>query len=136
MTVIRISGMRLPVTLDLLLKSARWSPPADEEIFLRVFGELPDEPQFFGSQDLLRQNELWQGLDERDVFGESIEGVSLGVDLRRSIIIGVLGTDMPIVLDYRESGASPRVLYLLNHGGPVWVQVAADVEEFIRLLYE
>ena len=58
---------------------------------------------------------------------------NLGLDLARSVIIAGLGPDMPVVLDYRLSLESPRVLYL---GGdrPRWVEVASDVGDLLTRL--
>jgi hypothetical protein len=69
------------------------------------------------------------------MFWEPEVGSSLGIDLRLSVLIGVLGTDMPFVLDYRESDVVPRVLYLASSDGFAWVQVAPDVDDLIRRLY-
>jgi hypothetical protein len=55
------------------------------------------------------------------------------VDPRSSLLIGDLGFDMPIALDYSVSPGRPRVVYLPARA-PGWIEVARDVPEFMRLI--
>ncbi|MEU8347994.1 hypothetical protein [Actinomadura meyerae] len=131
---LQVLGHRIPAALEVLLKEGRWVPPADEQVFLEIFGERPNEAHFFDLSELVRCNELWRELEPLDIFWEPEVDTSLGIDLRLSVLIGVLGTDMPFVLDYRESDVVPRVLYLASSDGFAWVQVASDVEDLIHRL--
>jgi hypothetical protein len=131
---LQVLGHRIPAALEVLLKEGRWVPPADEQVFLEIFGERPNEAHFFDLAELVRCNELWRELEPLDIFWEPEVDTSLGIDLRLSVLIGVLGTDMPFVLDYRESDVVPRVLYLASSDGFAWVQVASDVEDLIHRL--
>ncbi|MER7547168.1 hypothetical protein [Actinomadura sp.] len=132
---LQVLGLRIPPALEVLLREDRWIPPAGDQVFLEIFGERPEDVHFFDLSELLRCNELWRELEPFDIFWKPEEGGSLGIDLRRSVLIGVLGTDMPFVLDYRESDMVPRVLYLASSDGFAWVQVASDVDDLIRRLY-
>jgi hypothetical protein len=100
-----------------------------------VFRVEPDNPRFYGLDDLMRQNEMWQSSSIEDAFGEISPGLSLGILPQMSIVIGGLGLDTPIVLDYRESISDPPVLYLMFNGSPRWIKVASSVDELIEILY-
>ncbi|RAY11555.1 hypothetical protein DPM19_30095 [Actinomadura craniellae] len=128
-----IGGLELPQELVSAIQSGRWTPPEDTGTYLSVFGEEPEQPEFYDLDGMARQNESWQRLPSEKVFGEEIAGVSLGIDPRRSLVIGDLGPDLPIALDYR-AGGDPRVLYLAYQGRPVWKLVAADVESLLLRL--
>jgi hypothetical protein len=130
-----IGGLSVPPALTALIRVGKWVPPSGEEIYVEVFGEGPELPAFYDVAKLIKENTSWQRLSVDEAFGDdSVEG-SLGIDPRRSLAIADLGPDMPIVLDYRESRESPRVLYLGFSGTTKWIQVAANVEELIARLY-
>ena len=65
------------------------------------------------------------------VYGEVVDGVSVGIDPTKAVLIGDLGTDMPIALDDRASVDAPRVLYL-GRGG--WLEVAKNIETLLDRL--
>ncbi|MEO3975623.1 hypothetical protein [Streptomyces sp. CAU 1734] len=65
--------------------------------------------------------------DVRDLF--TLPG--LGVDPELALLIGDLGADMPIALDYRRHGLAPRVIYLGSRG---WVEVADDFDAFSEMI--
>jgi hypothetical protein len=49
---------------------------------------------------------------------------------RQSVLIGDLGTDMPIALDYRVSASDPRVMYLPSYAAG-WIEVAPNASAFL-----
>lgn len=55
----------------------------------------------------------------------------VGVDPALSVLIGDLGIDSPIVLDYRLDRRAPRVVYMRLDG---WHVVAKDFDELIARL--
>ncbi|TDD79056.1 hypothetical protein [Actinomadura rubrisoli] len=130
-----IGGLIIPPALIALIRAGKWVPPVREQLYLEVFGEVPEMPYFYNESDLLRQNESWQRMNIQDVFGEVVAGESLGVSPRQSVVIADLGPDMPVILDYRETRKNPRVLYLKFSESPKWVQVAADIQDLIGNLY-
>ncbi|GAB2919437.1 SMI1/KNR4 family protein [Streptomyces mayteni] len=122
---LRIGGLVVPPPLTELIRSGRWVPPRDDRVLAEVFGEAPEQPEFYGRAMLVRQNTSWQALPADQVAG---------IDTARTIVIGDLGPDMPFVLDYRTSPDDPRVLYLGGPGDFRWRQVAANVGELIDRL--
>ena len=49
------------------------------------------------------------------------------------MLIGDLGHDMPIALDFGLSPDQPRVLFLPS-SAPGWIEVAPDVPTFMEIL--
>jgi hypothetical protein len=130
-----IGGLAVPLALTSWVLAGQWIPPSGEKTYVDVFGDRPEQPTFYDIHDLVRQNSSWQSLGVDDVFGRERPGESMGIEPDESIVIADLGPDMPIVLDYRESKTSPRVLYLTFDRSPIWIQVASSVEELLSLLY-
>ncbi|MFI6540995.1 SMI1/KNR4 family protein [Nonomuraea sp. NPDC050547] len=135
MTDLLIGGLPLPPALIALIRAGRWVPPPCERVYLDVFGAEPDHPYFYDLPDMKRQNEFWQRSGTEDVYGSPVEGRSVGIEPSLSIVIGDLGPDMPIALDYRATSTVPRVLHLRFSGSPEWVHIASSVEELISRLY-
>jgi hypothetical protein len=54
----------------------------------------------------------------------------LTIDPRRSVLIGDLGIDMPLALDYQLSDDNPRVLYLPSYASG-WIEVAPDISTLL-----
>ncbi|TDC60569.1 hypothetical protein [Streptomyces hainanensis] len=123
---LRIGGLVVPPPLAELVRSGRWVAPRDDRVLTEVFGEEPEQPEFYGKAMLVRQNASWQALRADEVAG---------IDTARTVVIGDLGPDMPFVLDYRTSPDDPRVLYLGGPGDVRWRQVAANAAELIDRLY-
>jgi hypothetical protein len=127
-----INGLPLPPPLVTAIQGGRWRPPGDPELIREVFGESePERPQFYDLASMEPQNRRLPERSVREVYGEVVNGRSVGLDPGRAVFIGDLGTDMPIALDYRHSISDPRVLYLSGDG---WVQVAENVQELLRKL--
>jgi hypothetical protein len=101
---------------------------------MEVFGDPPEHPQFYDLAEIRRQNASWQQVTVEQAFGVPDPGASVGVEPRLSVVIGDLGPDMPIVLDYRISRDEPRILYLGFRPHPSWSVVAVDFASLIRLL--
>src|SRR5215475_6968261 len=129
-----VGGLPLPVELLTALEKGLWRPPADGSILTDVFDDVPELPEFYDYPAIERQNRSWQAMPVASVFGHPVEGRSLGIDPHQSIVIADLGPDMPIVLDYRISRESPRVLYLGFSEIPVWIEVASSFSELLHRL--
>jgi hypothetical protein len=131
-SVVRVGGLTLPGALLEAIGGSRWNPPEDVDLIREVFGDEPDWPQFYDVATMTRQNKFFQNASveelEDDVPG-SRQG--LGVDPALAVLIGSLGADMPIALDYRLSRNDPRVIYLAGDG---WREVAPDFEALCRRL--
>lgn len=117
-----IGGLPLPGSLLESVSAGRWRLPESVGILVEVFGEEPDWPQFFDLATMARQNQFFQAKSqaelEADVAGS---GGGLGVDPSLAVLVGSLGSDMPIALDYRLGRSDPRVIYLAADG---WCEVA------------
>lgn len=126
-----IGGLLVPARLIALVKAGEWVPPSNE-ILLDVFGEIPVRPCFYGERMLHAENDAWHA--DPGIAGppQPITEANVGIVVVRSLVIADLGPDMPVVLDYRESITSPRVLY---PRGLVWTQIAVTFEELSLRLF-
>jgi hypothetical protein len=93
------------------------------------------QPLFYSEAILLRENRSWQKQPVEDWLGDEKVYGGLGVVPARSIVIADLGPDMPVIVDYRESLTSPRVIYMRASKHPTWVQITANFDELVELLY-
>jgi hypothetical protein len=120
-----VNGLPLPGALCEAIAEGRWRPPPGG-VLAAVLGDEPDDVRFYDLAEMRRQN---AGLlkESEDRFDWVVPG-SAGWDRRLTVIIGDLGADMPIALDYRRSRDRPRVLYLGDGG---WDVVAPDIETLL-----
>lgn len=119
---VRIGTLPLPAELVEAIDAGRWRPPADEALLAEVFRDRPDGPQFYDVPTMRRQNRFFQTMPPERVPG---------LDPAHAVIIGDLGADMPIVLDYRPDPAVPRVRYLR---ADEWLDIAPDLPALLRTL--
>jgi hypothetical protein len=129
-----VGGLVLPVKLVVAIEKGIWQPPADNNVLADVFGDTPESPEFYDLPAIDRQNRSWQAMSAETVFGDPIADQSLGIDPRQSVVIGDLGPDMPIALDYRGSRENPRVLYLGFSGVPIWREISRSFGELLDRL--
>jgi hypothetical protein len=128
----RIGGLLLPSVLLKAIEDGRWEPRTARRAYLSVFGEEPDDPRCYGLAEMARQNKRFQQWTQDDLVRYLYVGkLGLGIDPALAVIIGDLGTDSPVTLDYRLDRDNPRVLYLKDDG---WYEVAADFATLERLL--
>jgi hypothetical protein len=126
-----VGGLPVPEALLQTIHEGRWKPPA-KRLLAEVFADDPIDPRFYDVSEMLRQNQLFQSWSQRDLYDHlCVTYPGIGVDPALAVIIGDLGTDSPIVLDYRLDRDRPRVLHLRVDG---WREVAPDVEALVRLL--
>ena len=129
-----VAGLLLPRELVAVIQAGKWSPPADPQVYVDTFGELPDHAMFYSLDEMIRQNRSWQSSSVEEVSGNPIEGRSVGIEPVRSVLIGDLGPDMPIALDFRSSEDNPSVLYQTFRGAVVWLRIADNVCELLERL--
>jgi hypothetical protein len=129
-----VAGLPLPRELVAVIQAGKWSPPADPQVYIDTFGELPDHAMFYSLGEMIRQNRSWQSSSVEEVFGNPVEGRSVGIEPARSVLIGDLGPDMPIALDFRSSEDNPGVLYQTYRGAVVWLRIADSVCELLERL--
>ncbi|WAZ26873.1 hypothetical protein STRCI_008535 [Streptomyces cinnabarinus] len=130
-STVEIGGLALPKPLADAIEDGSWTRPKDAEVLRRVFGDEPDGPMFYDLPSMTRQNRSFQQSALQDVFGDA-SATSLGVSPRQAVLIGDLGAEMPIALDYREHAESPRVIYLGPEG---WIEVTPRIDMLLDLLH-
>lgn len=127
-----VGGLPLPGSLLHVIAEGRWRAPEDVGIIREVFGDDPDWTQFYDVATMTRQNRSFQLKSQADLEEEIIgSSGALGVDPAHAVLVGSLGADMPIALDYRSSERNPRVIYLASDG---WREVAPDFETLCQRL--
>jgi hypothetical protein len=129
-----VAGLLLPRELVAVIQAGKWSPPTDPQVYVDTFGEIPDHAMFYGLAEMIRQNRSWQSSSVEEVSGNPVEGRSAGIEPARSVLIGDLGPDMPIALDFRRSEDNPSVLYQTYRGAVVWLKIADSVGELLERL--
>lgn len=136
-----VGGLALPLALLLAIKKGRWEAPTRPQTFVEVFGDTASGPVFYSVRGMIQENvpgmineaSGFQGWSQEylaKALGVREEGVGITPSL--AVLIGDLGLDSPIALDYRQSRSAPRVLYL--HPAHGWVEVAPDIETLLRKL--
>jgi hypothetical protein len=123
-----INGLPLPRALCEAIAEQRWWPPS-VDVLRAVLGDEPDEARFYGLAEMGRQNAGL--LTQPEEHFDWVDPGPAGWDRRLMVIIGNLGADMPIALDYRRSQDRPQVLYLGDTG---WRVVAPDIETLLSRL--
>lgn len=131
-SVVRIGDLDLPRALLEAIGGGRWNPPKNVDRIRDVFGDEPDWPQFYDLATIGGQNQGFQSMSAAELE-EDIPGSCRGLDVdpALAVLIGSLGADMPIALDYRLSRDNPRVIYLEDDG---WREVAPDFETLCQRL--
>jgi hypothetical protein len=127
-----IGGLPLPAALLRAIGNGAWKPPQDAEVIRNVFGDEPDWTQFYDLPTIVRQNQFFQSKSQAEVEGEVPgSGDGMGISPPFAVLIGSLGADMPIALDYRLSRIVPRVIYL---GAEGWREIAPNFEGLLTRL--
>jgi hypothetical protein len=108
------------------IESGRWRPPDEISAVCEVFADEPEWVEFYDFAEMVRQNRRFQLMSEEEADHE-VPGSSrgLGITPRLAILIGSIGGDMSIALDYRVDRQQPRVIYFGIQG---WREVAPDIE--------
>jgi hypothetical protein len=135
---ITIEGHDLPEAIVTALRRGEWKLPADSSATAELFTEQPTSAARLYEPGLMTtETAAWHraSAEEQKLYGgpgAQAEGY-LTVDPESTVLIGDLGYDMPIALDYSASASQPRVVYLPSRA-PGWIEVASDAAEFIRRL--
>lgn len=124
-----VGGFVVPPELVDIMERGRWLPPA-ERVLREVFGDDPDDPRFYDFASMVRQNELFHAMAPAD-YAALIAANESDIDPSWCIVIGDLGADMPIALDYRSNQGNPRVIYLGLDG---WREAAPSFGVLAQLL--
>lgn len=133
-----IRGLPLPRQIQDAIEGGTWTLPSDTETVERLFTETASaEGKLYAVKGMISETEAWANEPDEQLAhygGPNAEaGGYLTLDPERSVLIGDLGYDRPIALDYSLSPERPRVLYLPSTA-PGWVEVAPDVPSFLERL--
>jgi hypothetical protein len=132
---IEVNGLQLPLALVDAIRSGRWTVPS-KSVLQAVFPSEPIEhPSFFGIDELKRENAGWPTEATAYYLGRENEKDAPGnIDPTKSVIIGDLGPDRLIALDFRASNDRPCVVYLTGNEESRWIKAAPDIESLLRIL--
>ena len=126
-----ILGLPLPAALRYAIATQRWTPPADRQTVEAVFSDDAPQPCFYEALGI--ESETRNFRDDPYDHQQYFTGTPPDdIDPYRCLLIGDLGPDQPIALDYRHDTDSPRVLYL--HRTMDWIEVAADIDALMSRL--
>ncbi|MBL9103662.1 MAG: hypothetical protein JNL82_22135 [Myxococcales bacterium] len=129
-----ICGLQLPPALARALVERRWRRPLESHL-RRVFRERPIRAEFYDLPALRHANRRWHVERDPAFVGHPDAKAPPGdIDPTRSLLLGVLGPDLPFALDYRVTSGEPRVVYL-HSGGDRWITVARDIEQLLVSLH-
>lgn len=117
-----IGELRVPDALVRAIADGRWRPPADE-LLAEVFQDEPDGARFYDVPTMRRQNEFFHQMDP---------GKTFGIQPAQALLIGDLGADMPIALDFSTDPHTPRVRYLRIEE---WLDIAPDIDTLLNMLH-
>ena len=130
--IVVVCGHELPPLLASLVKQGRWRPPSSE-VLATVFGEQPSAPDFYGFDGMANETSHLLEMDrEYQIWylGRRDDSVYPGdLDLSECVLIGDLGPERPIALDYRKDRRSPEVVLLTSQG---WLCVCPNVETLVE----
>ena len=138
-------SLRIPFILERLIAEGRWPSTQAEERRQNLTSLVPPETVAGfarGEKHLYLFAPPFRTVasclpDEREFWDSEILAPE-GIDRELAIVIGDfgLGSDAPIVLDYREGSPPPRVLRLRwwPDAPNEWVEVAPSFEAFVALL--
>jgi hypothetical protein len=133
---LQINGLPLPDILVAAIGASLWVVPEDPARLRAAFPlEEADHPLFYGLDCMLRENATWPSVTESYYVGTWDADRPPGdIDPRKSVLIGDLGPDRPIALDYRTSRDNPSVAYLTGSLDCRWVQAASNIQQLMDLL--
>ncbi len=133
--VVYINALPLPASLVRAIRNGFWNTPKNREVWRSLFPEDQIVQPLLYALGGMEGESKWLCSAGPGYLGESGEGLVPGdIDPARAVLIGDLGPDRLIALDYRESETQPSIVSLTNTEHSCWVRVADDIESFMRLL--
>lgn len=133
-----ICDLPLPRTIQEAIDNKTWTLPADSEMIEQTFTETKSgDAELYQVTSMISETEAWANESEEQLslYGgrdSAVDGY-LTLDPRKSVLIGDLGVDRPIALDYSISPERPRVLYRPSRA-PGWIEIASNVASFLERL--
>ncbi len=122
-----VNGLRLPESLANAIREERWVPRLSKETARAVFPNEKSDLLLYGIDAIINVNKLWA--NETAAWAINPPGSTVHIRVDRSVLIGDVGADQMIALNYEsESDPNPAVIYLSSQG---WAHVAEDIEELL-----
>lgn len=127
---LHINELPLPVALVRAMHEGRWRVPS-MPVLRRVFRERPIAPVFFDLPRMIVENERWLRETDPAYFGHADTQAPPGdLNPAESVLIGAMGPELPVALDYRRGLEQPSVVYL-HSGGDRWITIARGLRELL-----
>ncbi|WP_329313237.1 hypothetical protein [Streptomyces sp. NBC_01262] len=131
----------VPREILLAMSSGEWAFPVGQSSIASLADVFTDVPtsgaRLYSLLGMVQENSYWwsESEEQAELYGASVPAAPgyEAVLPAQSMLVGDLGHDMPIALHYALPTERPRVMYL-PAGAPGWIEVAADVAEFLRVL--
>jgi len=132
---IYINVLPLPAALVSGVASGIWQTPKNRDVRLSLFpADEVVQPLLYALVDT-QGLDSWVGMTGPGYLGRVDEWIGPGdIDQSRAVLIGDLGPDKLIALDYRQSEARPSVIALTSHEHFSWRRVADDIESFMQAI--
>jgi hypothetical protein len=133
---IHINGLPLPAALVSAIESGLWQTPKNREVWRSLFSEKEVVQPLLYALGGMRGETTWLTKAGSGYLGQIGEGIVPGdIDPSRAVLIGDLGPERLVALDYRESETRPVVIALItSEEDSGWRRVADDIESFMRAI--
>ena len=132
---ISINDLPLPAALVQAVESGAWQTPKSRDVWHSLFPDKEIVQPMLYPLDQLEGKDSWLGLTGPGYLGHTGEGIAPGdIDQSRAVLIGDVGPDRLIALDYRESKTRPSVIALTSEEHSCWRRVADDIESFMQAI--
>jgi hypothetical protein len=130
-----VNGLPIPPALASAMARGQWPGVLDLSVLERVFRDRPINPCFYSMEDISQINRDWlTEMQEAYIGRPSADHPPGDIDPARSLLVGDLGPDQLIALDYRSSATKPQVIYAAYDPRSIWQLVAGSIEELLTML--
>ena len=133
---ININELPLPAALVRAIRNGVWRTPKNREVWLSLFpARQVVQPMLYPLEKFDGKRDLWFMKAGPVYYGSKHSVIEPGdIDPYRAVLIGDLGPDRLIALDYRPSLVEPTVVALTSDRNSCWRIVADDIKSFMRAI--
>lgn len=129
--------MQLPACLVESIKHCKWTSLSDSPRIQEVFRQIPIRPVLHSVSGMIGMTKWWrEDLDDETLhcyFGTLEDSASPShMSRMKTVMIGSLGPDLLIALDYRNSSVDPSVVFLGEEGS--WRKITENVSDLLLAL--
>jgi hypothetical protein len=131
-----IGGLTIPAALIDAFTGSRWAVLAGSPKLEELVGQRTIRPVFFTFEIMTKINKSWHR-DNYDAYkGQPSATRPPGdIDPLRSLLIGEIGPDQPIAIDYRQVG-EPCVVFATDDTVSPWIIIAESIDTLLQRLSE